>query len=45
MSPQMEGDLPEDADMAVNLRIDKALVDVIMDNELDKWAPGSWHNR
>ena len=45
VSPQVQSELPEDADMAVDIQTDKALVDVIMDTELDKWAPGSWHQR
>ena len=35
LSPQVA-----DPDAAVELQTDKALADVIMDSELDKWTPG-----
>jgi len=41
LSPQEASqDLPEDAEMAVDLQTDKILADIIMDSELDKWTPG-----
>ena len=40
--PPCSEDLPEDAEIAVDLRVqtDRQLEDVILDSEIDKWTPG-----